>query len=234
MTTPSPTQIRASCVGRDYTQDNHYCVNVSIESQSVLGKNIARFRRAAKLSGEELAARAGSGLTRSIIANLENGRKGDVTTTQLLAISVALSINPGELLFALDDPYQVVTVTEYNAIPVTAPTWVAYGWFTGAFIPVEMTGATEHSRPPSSWNSESKQHVFHRIQERFHLLQKEATLATEAASLDREDWSPDSAKAAQIDRELTETRARLYALERNLRAEGVNLDREPNGPGLPF
>jgi transcriptional regulator with XRE-family HTH domain len=204
-----------------------------IESQPVLGKNIARFRRAAKLSGEDLASRAGNGITRSIIANLENGRKADVTTSQLLAISVALSINPAELLFALDDPYDVVEVTQYEGAPIVAPTWVAYGWFTGAFIPAQMTGALEASRPPP-WNAAEKQHVFHAIQERFHLLRKEASLATEAASLDRGDWSPDNARGAQVDRELTETRARLYALERNLRAEGVNLDRVPNGPGDPF
>jgi transcriptional regulator with XRE-family HTH domain len=221
------------CVRDDYTQNLRYCVNMPIESQPVLGKNIARFRRAAKLSGEELAAKAGNGLTRSIIANLENGRKGDITTSQLISLSVALAVNPGELIFALNDPYAVVQVTEYEDAPVLAPNWVAYGWFISAFLTKEMAGAFEESRPPA-WNKDSNTYAFHAIQERARLLRAEETLATEAGSLNRDPWSTDATRAAQVDRELTETRARLYALERRLRVEGVNLDREPNGPGDPF
>jgi transcriptional regulator with XRE-family HTH domain len=207
---------------------------VSTEIRSVLGKNIARLRRAAKLSGEDLASRAGSGLTRSIIANLENGRKGDVTTAQLLAISVALGVSPAELLFDLADPYQLVDVARYEDTDVTAPAWVAYGWFNGAFFTPEMTNAVADNTVPLVVNPASQHDLFLLVQERYYLLAEEGRLAEEEAGLDRGDWTKDATRNQQVDTKLTQTRARLYALERSLKAGGVDLDRPANGPGVPF
>lgn len=83
---------------------------------SSIGRQLARYRKAAKLSGEELAEKAGAGLTRSVIANLENGRKNDVTVTQLMALAAALHVPPALLIadvFApgAESPYPL---PEYN------------------------------------------------------------------------------------------------------------------------
>lgn len=71
---------------------------------SSIGRQVARYRKAAKLSGEELAEKAGVGLTRSVIANLENGRKDDVTVTQLMALANALHVPPALLVADVFDP----------------------------------------------------------------------------------------------------------------------------------
>jgi len=71
---------------------------------STVGRNVARYRKLAKISADELANRAGNGLTRSIIANLETGRKNDITVNQLVAISVAVGIPPFAFLVDLFDP----------------------------------------------------------------------------------------------------------------------------------
>lgn len=71
---------------------------------SSIGQQVARYRKAAKMSGEELAEKAGEGLTRSVIANLENGRKDDVTVTQLMALAKALHVPPALLVADVFDP----------------------------------------------------------------------------------------------------------------------------------
>lgn len=69
-----------------------------------IGNNIARYRKAEGLSAAELADKAGEGLTRSVLANLENGRKDDVTVKQLMALANALRVPPAFLVADLFDP----------------------------------------------------------------------------------------------------------------------------------
>lgn len=68
------------------------------QSVSPIGMNVARYRKAEGISAAELAEKAGEGLTRSVIANLENGRKDDVSVKQLMAISFALHVPPALLV----------------------------------------------------------------------------------------------------------------------------------------
>lgn len=71
---------------------------------SPIGLNIARYRKAEGLSASELAEKVGEGLTRSVIANLESGRKDDVTVKQLVALANALGVPPACLVVDLFDP----------------------------------------------------------------------------------------------------------------------------------
>lgn len=74
------------------------------QSVSPIGTNVARYRKAEGISAAELAERAGEGLTRSVIANLENGRKDDITVRQLMAISHALHVPPVLLVADVFNP----------------------------------------------------------------------------------------------------------------------------------
>lgn len=76
------------------------------EGVSPLGQNLARYRKAEGLSASELADQVGLGLTRSVIANLENGRKDDVTVKQLIALGNALRIPPAFLVVDIFTPGQ--------------------------------------------------------------------------------------------------------------------------------
>lgn len=71
---------------------------------SPIGLNIARYRKAEGLSASELSDKVGEGLTRSVIANLENGRKEDVTVKQLIALAVTLRVPPVALVVDYFDP----------------------------------------------------------------------------------------------------------------------------------
>lgn len=77
---------------------------MSSEVVPSIGQNIARYRKAEGLSAAELADKTGEGLTRSVLANLENGRKDDVTVKQLMALANALRVPPAFLIADLFDP----------------------------------------------------------------------------------------------------------------------------------
>lgn len=75
---------------------------VAQTGQRVISRVVAR-RRELGLSARELAegvTAAGFPLTRSTLANLESGRRGDITTTELVAFAIALRTTPMELLLA--------------------------------------------------------------------------------------------------------------------------------------
>lgn len=80
----------------------------SVRPSNGIGKRVANYRRLSGLTARELAERAGLGLTRGIITNIENGRKTDITVDQLLAISTVLDVPPVMIALPVDRPYESV------------------------------------------------------------------------------------------------------------------------------
>lgn len=120
---------------------------------SPLGINIARYRKAEGLSAAELAELAGEGLSRSVIANLESGRKDDVSVKQLIALSNALRVMPPLLVADLFNPggespftlprlqipgFNPSTVTRESALSGTS-NWDLYRYFSGRSLPHERS-----------------------------------------------------------------------------------------------
>jgi len=77
-----------------------------------IGTRIALYRRLAGLTAETLAAQVGTGMTRSVIANIESGRKADISVAQLLAISEVLGISPIALMLPLENPSSRISLRE--------------------------------------------------------------------------------------------------------------------------
>jgi transcriptional regulator with XRE-family HTH domain len=74
-----------------------------------IGQRIAEYRRRARITADQLAARTkqlGYEVTRSSIANIESGRRDVVTVQQITVIAMALDTSPVLLLF---DPTQPET-----------------------------------------------------------------------------------------------------------------------------
>lgn len=205
--------------------------------QLAIGSNIARYRRQAKLSGEELAIRAGNGLTRSVIANLENGRKADVTVRQLLALAFALSVSPTSLLFDLRDAYDLIELTEHTGKPVHAPMWLAFGWFGGQFDADELrpTDAQGEPRFPMPI-TDANRAIFYLLQERDRLLRREKALTNEirnaSNSFESDDQLGINLAIVALTEQRQETRAQLFTTERQLRENHVDLAPEHIAPGL--
>ena len=189
------------------------------------GKRIAHYRRIAKISAEDLAEKAGFGLTRSIIANLENGRKEDLTVRQLMAIALVLGVSPVNLVFDVRRPYASVSITETDP-PMTTAVWLARDWFAGALNVVELHHEYDgrHHPPPASDNNYNENLIVNQLRRRDRLLsnlgQLEKNLADQSATTaDRES--------------IRNIRAELYELDSNLRRLAVDLD-NPISPGFPF
>jgi len=193
-----------------------------------MGERIAAHRRRARISGEELAARAGEGLTRSMGANLENGRKLDLSVRQLVAVAAVLGVSPADLVFDLRDPYAPVELTSGTEPRVSTAHWLAYGWFGGSRTLREVADTSEaaaHNQVAAldSW-------LIHDL-----LRERDAThyaLAAHERFLDEYKRDPESVTSSlrgtdpeEARRKVRDWRAELYDVERKLRAYGVNIDR---------
>ncbi|WP_051596838.1 helix-turn-helix domain-containing protein [Curtobacterium sp. UNCCL17] len=75
-----------------------------------IGARVARYRKMAGLSARELSDKLGGEMSRGVIANIENGRKTDVTVDQLLALSWALDVPPVVLALPVEEPNRMLAV----------------------------------------------------------------------------------------------------------------------------
>lgn len=65
---------------------------------NVIGRRVAQYRRERNMSAERLAEGTDGLLSRSVIANLENGRKADLSVSQLVSLAEALRVPVANLL----------------------------------------------------------------------------------------------------------------------------------------
>lgn len=70
--------------------------------KKALARRIRVLREASGLSQQEVAERGG--LSLSLVAKLEQGKKGDPRASSLLALAGALAVKPGQLLDDLFPP----------------------------------------------------------------------------------------------------------------------------------
>ena len=80
-----------------------------IDTRSI-GIRIAHYRRMNGVSTDDLADATSGAVSRAVIANIESGRKADVSVVQLLALAAALGVPPVALLLPLEEPEALVTV----------------------------------------------------------------------------------------------------------------------------
>lgn len=88
------------------------------------------------MPASRLAARAGAGLTRAMIANIESGRRRDVGVTQLLAIAWALGITPIALILPIDDPDAPIIVDGSLRRASDLVKWIEGESLPGSFPPL--------------------------------------------------------------------------------------------------
>ena len=72
-----------------------------------IGRNVGKARRAVGLTGEQLAQKTkqiGHEVTRSVIANIETGRRETVTVQDIAVLAAALGVPPVALLYDVSGP----------------------------------------------------------------------------------------------------------------------------------
>ena len=72
-------------------------------NHELIGVRIARYRKAAGLTARELSDALGGSMSREVLANVESGRKPDISVDQLIAIAKALAVSPATLAIPVDD-----------------------------------------------------------------------------------------------------------------------------------
>jgi len=94
------------------------------------GGRLSEYRRLAGLSAQELSDRLGGSLSRAVIANIESGRKTDITIDQLLEISWALGVPPVALALPIDRPFETILISQDQEIPQSM--WISdvMDWMT--------------------------------------------------------------------------------------------------------
>ncbi|WP_281640528.1 helix-turn-helix domain-containing protein [Aurantimicrobium minutum] len=71
-----------------------------------IGKRLANYRRMANLSAQELSDATTGKITRTVISNIENGRKTDVSIDEVIHLSLALGIPPVALALPIEEPFK--------------------------------------------------------------------------------------------------------------------------------
>lgn len=126
--TPEPAEPRQPAEGLDHE------VKWSAKLTSSVARNLRRWREHLGLSAQQLADRTrelGFHVPRSVIANLENGRRETLSIAEFLVIAAALDVPP-VLLIADVGREETVEILPGNSVS----TWLARGWILGAADPV--------------------------------------------------------------------------------------------------
>lgn len=108
--------------------------HMSVRPSDEIGARLAKYRQLAGISARELAEQAGCGLSRGVIANIESGRKRDITVDQLIALASVLGIPPAMLALPADQPLRFVRVAgieDDSSSRRTMRVWAAIEWFNG-------------------------------------------------------------------------------------------------------
>lgn len=98
-----------------------------------IGKRVTRYRKMNGWTMEELADRTSADIAKigkGVIANIETGRKVDVSVGQLISLASALSIPPVALMIDLEDMSDGQGVVVGG---VRARDDALFGWITGAW-----------------------------------------------------------------------------------------------------
>lgn len=95
-----------------------------------IGARVARYRKMAGLSARELSNKIGGEISRGVIANIESGRKTDVTIDQLIALAWALDVPPVALALPLEEPNRMVAVVASGEVRETVRASSLVDWFT--------------------------------------------------------------------------------------------------------
>jgi transcriptional regulator with XRE-family HTH domain len=105
----------------------------STEVARTVARQVRYWRGRRRLSAQALAIRTkalGHEVPRSVLANLENGRRDALGFADLLVLAAALDVPPVLLFAALGYEREVEVLPELRVAP-----WEARGWFHGAIDP---------------------------------------------------------------------------------------------------
>lgn len=137
-----------------------------------VGSRIAKYRKMNAWTGEDLASAAGNGVTRAVIANIETGRKRDLTIVQAVAIARALQIPLGALLFDAYEPEadSSIPLSLDGSGDAKMSVYAGLGWLAG----FNLGGYPNDALPSADvWLAIEEYHDFLELVRRYEELEAE-------------------------------------------------------------
>jgi transcriptional regulator with XRE-family HTH domain len=188
---------------------------------ATLGKRIAKYRRENGWSMDELAERTGLQIKRDVIANIENGRKKDLSVNQLILLAAALEVSPAAILVDIMKPgdrssVQVMS-TEGQLEALT--NWQSLQWIAGT---VGWLGTSVASRTTN--DVLLRLEAMTSTQDHYYRLSSLVQDSLRRRASDPTAWSDDDERLLAFQTEQAESqRAQLEKMIGDLVDRGVDL-----------
>jgi transcriptional regulator with XRE-family HTH domain len=181
-----------------------------------IGERIQAARKMRGMNAQQLANAVGNpSVTESIIANIETGRKGDLSVSQLLNIAYALQLSPTYLLAALGDPERPIDLPNVSE-GIEAMTSIEFD----AWISVHTTG-------PMTWGTateDTERNQLKALRELDHQIRERKRLAGVLALEEETPVTPAEIEARQLwdttEERLIRTTMRIAQLRAYLASAG--------------
>ncbi len=193
--------------------------------KEIAGLRLADLRRRRGITAEQLSARCvelgASHLTRNMVANIENRRRG-VQLDDFLILSLALDVAPVDLLSLSEDNSEIAVLT--STVTVTdATTW--RGWLVGetalpeSNLRLYYASALEHMQAPTgqAMSAYAKAVVQERAAEIASQYEAEATAMLERTRTQASDLLDEVSKAVTEGMTTEEILTRLNAIRQRIR-----------------
>jgi transcriptional regulator with XRE-family HTH domain len=120
---------------------------------------VRRYRKQARMSAQQLAdecERRGLPIKRSVLANLESGRRTTLSVPELLILADVLRIPPALLLYPLGYREQIEVLPGQVATPEQAMAWLVGGIGPAGGVPAAENSVDlyrEHAYAVSAWEA---------------------------------------------------------------------------------
>lgn len=100
-----------------------------------IGKRVAFYRQMNGMSAADLSERTNGAISKGVIANIETGRKRDLTVDELVALSWALDVPPVALALPIESPNSQVKIAEGKDELYSVTVGHAARWFVSPATP---------------------------------------------------------------------------------------------------
>lgn len=194
----------------------------SIDGPSI-GRRVAAYRKLNGWTMDQLASRTENTIGKGVIANIETGRKNELTVPQLVALAEALAVPPLALLVDMDE------LTASSGVELVGDegdlrrlTNIGFiRWFAGT-IPVEYDG-DEDELPPAAVHARKRLNAIH------DLVNREEAYAASLASYAVQQEHAGKAQLQLLVERVRAAEDARDAARRRLNELGVALQKEGGG-----
>ncbi|MGW0782468.1 helix-turn-helix domain-containing protein [Streptomyces sp. NPDC002913] len=174
-----------------------------------IAAEVRRHRQAQGLSAQQLSercAKLGMPIQRSVLANLESGRRSTVNVAELLVLAAALQVAPAQLLFPVGHREKIEVLPGVEESPYEAVQWLRGSkWLGryGKFIAAMSSPITAYD-----WHAKSVDHMYAAMARRDR-YRRQYLEALERKERGRDRYSEVEAEIAELSSKVTERTERL-------------------------